>query len=90
MEIGKEYLASGLDSFPFLCYHALFLPILLICLSIRARSSSLTSHSFDLPLSFARSSLNKTSLTNLTSFFLYHPSKYIPEKNAYTTTERSK
>ena len=35
MEIGKEHLASGLDSFLFLCYHALFLPILLICLSIR-------------------------------------------------------
>ena len=57
MEIGKEYLASGLDSFPFLCYHALFLPILLIFLSFGLRSS-----------------LNKTSLTNLTSFFLYHPS----------------
>ena len=36
MEIGKEHLASGLDSFLFLCYHALFLPILLICLFIRA------------------------------------------------------
>ena len=74
MEIGKEHLASGLGSFLFLCYHALLLPVFLICLSIRARSSSLTSHSFDLPLSFARSRLNRTSLTNLTSFFLYHPS----------------
>ena len=42
--------------------------------------SSLTFHASDLPLSFARSSLDKTSLSNFTSFFLYHPILIPPKK----------